>query len=147
MLVTLPSPISELHHTLLPLKVLWAKECALTLCFSVVFNLDSHLNPLRSLGVRHYLYSLPFSQKYYKHPLYSSFFHHLLRLIILFLSTKVVGTSILKIWIKNYHWPLEGSIAWWPLKGSNVWWPLEGSNAWWPLKGSNVWWPLKGSNA
>jgi hypothetical protein len=52
MLVTLPSPIPELQHAPLPLKVLRARERALTPCSSVVFNLDSHLNPLKSLGVR-----------------------------------------------------------------------------------------------
>jgi hypothetical protein len=55
MLVTFPSPIPELQHPLLPLKMLRARECALTPCFSVVFTLDSHLNPLRSLGVRHHI--------------------------------------------------------------------------------------------
>ncbi len=52
MLVTLPSPIPKLQHAPLPLKMLRAKEHALTPCFSVVFSLDSHLSPLRSLGVR-----------------------------------------------------------------------------------------------
>jgi hypothetical protein len=51
MLVTLPNPISEFQHALLPLKVLRARECALTLCFSAVFSLDSHVSPLKSLGV------------------------------------------------------------------------------------------------
>jgi hypothetical protein len=36
-----------------PLKLLQARERAPTPCFSVVFNLDSHLSPLRSLGVHH----------------------------------------------------------------------------------------------
>jgi len=53
MLVTLPSPIPEFQHTFLPFKVLRARERALTPCFSAVFNLDSHLSPLRSLGARH----------------------------------------------------------------------------------------------
>jgi hypothetical protein len=61
MLITLPSPILELHHAPLPFKVLRAKERAPTPCSSVVFSLDSHLSPLRSLGVRHIL--LP--TKYY----------------------------------------------------------------------------------
>jgi hypothetical protein len=52
MLVTLPSPIPKLQHAPLPFKVLRARERALTLCFSAVFSLDSHLSPLRSLGVR-----------------------------------------------------------------------------------------------
>jgi len=47
-LLTLPSPISELQHALLPLKVLWARERAPTLPSSVVFYLGSHLNLLRS---------------------------------------------------------------------------------------------------
>ncbi len=51
---------------------------------------------------QHYLYSFPFFQKYYKHPIYSPSFHHLPRLIILLLPKKVMGTSILKIQIKNY---------------------------------------------
>jgi len=46
--LTLLSPILELQHTPLPLKVLWAKECAPTPPSSVVFYLDSHLNPSRS---------------------------------------------------------------------------------------------------
>jgi hypothetical protein len=50
MLVTLPSPISKLQHTLLPLKVLQARERATTPRFSDVFSLDSHLSPLKSLG-------------------------------------------------------------------------------------------------
>ncbi len=47
-LSTLPSPIPELQHTPLPLKVLWVKERAPTSLFFVVFYLDSHLSPLRS---------------------------------------------------------------------------------------------------
>jgi hypothetical protein len=50
MLVTFPSPILELQHAPLPLKVLQTRERASTPCFSDVFSLDSHLNPLRSLG-------------------------------------------------------------------------------------------------
>jgi hypothetical protein len=53
MFVTFPSLILELH-ALLPLKVLQARERALTPYFSAVFILDSHLSPLRSLGVHHY---------------------------------------------------------------------------------------------
>jgi hypothetical protein len=53
MLVTLLSPILEFQHAPLPPKVLQVKERALTLCSSVVFNLDSHLSPLRNLGMRH----------------------------------------------------------------------------------------------
>jgi len=49
MLVTFPSPISKLQHTPLSFKVLQAKEHGPT-HFSVVFSLDSHLSPLRSLG-------------------------------------------------------------------------------------------------
>jgi hypothetical protein len=52
MLVTFPSPIPELQYASLPLKMMLAKERALTLCFLVVFSLDSHLSPLRSLSVR-----------------------------------------------------------------------------------------------
>jgi hypothetical protein len=51
MLVILPSPIPKIQHTLLPLKVLQAREYATTPRFSNVFSLDSHLSPLRSLGV------------------------------------------------------------------------------------------------
>jgi hypothetical protein len=47
-LSTLLSPILELQHAPLPLKVLWTKERAPTSPSSVVFYLDSHLNPLRS---------------------------------------------------------------------------------------------------
>jgi hypothetical protein len=35
-----------------PSKVLRAKERASTPCSSAVFSLDSHLSPLRSLGMR-----------------------------------------------------------------------------------------------
>ncbi len=47
-LSTLLSSILELQHAPLPLKVLWTKERAPTSPSSVVFYLDSHLNPLRS---------------------------------------------------------------------------------------------------
>jgi hypothetical protein len=47
-LSTLPSPIPELQHAPLPLKVLWAKEHAPITPFFVVFYLDSHLSPSRS---------------------------------------------------------------------------------------------------
>ncbi len=47
-LSTLPSPIPELQHAPLPLKVLWARERASTPPFSVAFYLGSHLSPLRS---------------------------------------------------------------------------------------------------
>jgi len=38
---------------LYPLKVLRAKECAPIPCSSAVFSLNSHLSPLKSLGMRH----------------------------------------------------------------------------------------------
>jgi hypothetical protein len=47
-LSTLPSPIPELQHAPLPLRVLWARERALTLPFSTALYLGSHLSPLRS---------------------------------------------------------------------------------------------------
>jgi hypothetical protein len=50
---------------------------------------------------QHYPYSLPFFQKYYKHPIYFPSFHHLLRLIIFFLSRTIIGIIILKTQIKN----------------------------------------------
>jgi hypothetical protein len=56
MFVTLPSPIPELQHAPLPLKVLRVREHVPTLCSSDVFSLDSHLNPLKSLG-GHQFYS------------------------------------------------------------------------------------------
>ncbi len=45
---TLPSPIPELQHAPLPLKVLRARERALTSPPSAVLYLDSLLNPSRS---------------------------------------------------------------------------------------------------
>jgi hypothetical protein len=45
-------PSRSSNTPLYPLKVLRAKECTLTLHSFIVFSLDSHLNPLRSLGVR-----------------------------------------------------------------------------------------------
>jgi hypothetical protein len=56
MLVTLPSPISELQHAPLPPKVLRTKKRAITPGSFVVFNLDSHLSPLRNLGACHHTY-------------------------------------------------------------------------------------------
>jgi len=47
-LSTLPSPILELQHALVPLQVLWAKERAPIPPSFVVFYLGSHLSPLRS---------------------------------------------------------------------------------------------------
>ncbi len=47
-LTTLRSPIPELQHAPLPLKVLWARERVPPLPSSVVFYLDSHLSPSRS---------------------------------------------------------------------------------------------------
>jgi hypothetical protein len=44
----LPSPIPELKHAPLPLKVLWAREHIPTPPSSAVFHLDSPLNPSRS---------------------------------------------------------------------------------------------------
>jgi hypothetical protein len=44
----LPSPISELQHAPLPLKVLWARERIPIPPSSAVFHLDSHLSPSRS---------------------------------------------------------------------------------------------------
>jgi hypothetical protein len=50
MLVTLPSPILKLQTRPSIRNVLQAKERALIPCSSIVFNLDSHLSPLRNLG-------------------------------------------------------------------------------------------------
>ncbi len=47
-LSTLPSPIPELQHAPLPLKVLWVRERASTPPSSDVFHLDSHLSCSRS---------------------------------------------------------------------------------------------------
>jgi len=47
-LSTLPSPIPELQHAPLPLKVLWARERASTPPFSIAFYLGSHLSHLKS---------------------------------------------------------------------------------------------------
>jgi hypothetical protein len=44
----LPSPVPELQHAPLPLKVLWARERIPTPPSSVVFHLDSPLSPSRS---------------------------------------------------------------------------------------------------
>jgi hypothetical protein len=44
----LPSPIPELQHAPLPLKVLWAREHVPTPPSSAVFHLDSYLSPSRS---------------------------------------------------------------------------------------------------
>jgi hypothetical protein len=53
---------------------------------------------------QHYPHSLQFFQNYYKCPFYFLSSYHLPRLIILFFLNKVVGTSIIKIWIENYVW-------------------------------------------
>ncbi len=47
-LSTLPSPIPELQHAPLPLKVLWARERAPTPLSSAIFYLDSHLSLSRN---------------------------------------------------------------------------------------------------
>jgi hypothetical protein len=44
----LPSPIPELQHAPIPLKVLWARERVPIPPFYAVFHLDSHLSPSRS---------------------------------------------------------------------------------------------------
>jgi hypothetical protein len=56
---------------------------------------------------QHYPYSLPFFQKYHNHLIYFASFHHLLRLIILLLLRKVMGTSFLQIQIENYVRKIE----------------------------------------
>jgi hypothetical protein len=52
-LSTLPSPIMELQHAPLPLKVLWARERAPTPPSSAVFLLGLTFEPFEELGVRH----------------------------------------------------------------------------------------------
>jgi hypothetical protein len=47
-LSTVPSPISELQHAPLALKVLWARERVPIPPSSAIFHLDSHLSPSRS---------------------------------------------------------------------------------------------------
>jgi len=47
-LVNSSSPIPELQHAPLPLKVLWARECTSTPPSSVDFHLESHLSLLKS---------------------------------------------------------------------------------------------------
>ncbi len=59
-------------------------------------------NSLRFQAPQNYPYSFPLFQKYHNHPIFFSFFHHLLRLISLLLSKKVVGTRFFLIQIKNY---------------------------------------------
>jgi len=54
LLIILPSPISELQHAPLPLKVLRAKEHAPIPYFSIVFTSNSHLSLSKSLGARHW---------------------------------------------------------------------------------------------
>ncbi len=61
---------------------------------------------------QHYPYSLPFFQMYYKYPIYSPFFHHLPRLIILLLQKKVVGINIFRIRIENYVRKKEPQMIW-----------------------------------
>jgi hypothetical protein len=51
-LSTLPSPIPELQHAPLPLKVLWARERVPTLPSSTVFLLGLTFEPFEELGVR-----------------------------------------------------------------------------------------------
>ncbi len=50
MFVIIPSPIPELQHAPLSLKVLQAKERASTLCFFVVSTSNSHLESIKKLG-------------------------------------------------------------------------------------------------
>jgi hypothetical protein len=53
LLVTLPGPYLEVLAHIYTLEMLQAKEHTPTPHSSVLFTFDSHLNPLRSLGVRH----------------------------------------------------------------------------------------------
>jgi len=69
-------------------------------------------NFFKTSSSQHYPYSLPFFQKYYKHPIYYPSFHHLLGLIIILLPKKVVETNILKIWIENYVQEKEPQMIW-----------------------------------
>ncbi len=108
---------------------------------------------LKISSSQNYPYSLPLFQRYYYHPIYSPFFHHLLKLIILLLPRKVVGTSFPRFKSNimfgkespnhpNSRLLREGEGRRW--KKTSTWWPMEGSKVQWPLKGSNVWWPMEG---
>ncbi len=96
---------------------------------------------------QNYPYSLTFLQRYYYHPIYSPSFHHLLRLIILLLSRKVIGMSFQKFKSKiMFRKKIPKWYEFAPLKRRRkkevkenpTRWPTKGSNAWWPMKGSNV---------
>jgi hypothetical protein len=63
-LSTLPSPIPELRHAPLPLKVLWAREHAPTPPSSAVLYLGSHLSHLRSWECVTFARILKFYTKY-----------------------------------------------------------------------------------
>ncbi len=89
-----------------------------------------------------------------------SLIFHLTRLIFLFLPKKLVGTSILKIWIeimfgekrapkhpnqlfKEKEKRGEGRPkTWWPIECSKTRWPMECSKTWRPMEGSKAWWPI-----
>jgi hypothetical protein len=49
-----------------------------------------------------YPYSFPFFQRYYYHPIYSLFFHHLLRLLIFLLPKNIIGTSFQIFKLKSH---------------------------------------------
>ncbi len=54
------------------------------------------------LSSQNHPYSLSFFKKYHNHPIYYLFFHHLLKLIILFFPRKVVRTSFFTIQLESY---------------------------------------------
>jgi hypothetical protein len=115
----------------------------------------------------------PFLQNYYKISILHSFLLPTIKLIILFLLKKLVGTSILKIELKIMSREEEGSKdpsspfkekekegkgrskAWWPKEGeeegSHIWRSMEGEEERVHIRrsmegegeGSKAWWPTK----
>jgi hypothetical protein len=66
-LVNLPSPIPELQHAPLPPKCCEPWSVHPTPCSSIILILYSHLNLLRSLGARQYVFDFFFFCKLFIH--------------------------------------------------------------------------------
>jgi hypothetical protein len=63
-------------------------------------NLREFVKLSKISSSQHYPYSLPFFQKYYNHPIYFPSFHHLLGLIILLLTRKVIEQVLSRLKLK-----------------------------------------------
>jgi len=93
---------------------------------------------------KNYPYSFFFFQKYHYHPIYSTFFHHLLKLIIIIFARKVIGINFPNIQVISYVWKKKTqttrihTFKKKEMKEDHNLMVLEGSNAWRPKEGANT---------